>query len=107
MEEILDKIMSIGGVTGCYIYNLNKGIESRMGYPEGEELRNISKDLLQIFTAFGADDNKPRVLCVSYDKAEITIKQASEHLIVVFHTPKIDMPLLRIAINVASHIIKK
>jgi predicted regulator of Ras-like GTPase activity (Roadblock/LC7/MglB family) len=106
MEEIIDKIMSIRGVLGCYVYSPSKGVKIKRGYPEEEELSGISKELSKIFNAFGANDNKPRLLHISYDKGEITLKRASEYLIVVFHTPKIDISLLRIALNVASYRIK-
>jgi hypothetical protein len=106
MEEIADKIMSICGVLGCYVYSPSKGVETRRGYPEGEELRGISKELSKIFDAFRVNNNKPRLLHISYDKGEITMKRASEHLMVVFHNSKINLPLLRIAMNIASHRIK-
>ncbi len=107
MEKIVDKILSINGVTGCYIYGLTEGIQAGQGNFDGQVLRNISREIPQMIDAFGVDKNIPKAVCVSYDKGEITIKRASNLLIVVFHTPKIDMPLLRIAINVASHEIKK
>jgi hypothetical protein len=99
--------MSIRGVMGCYIYSLSKGIETRRGYPEGEELRDVSKELMQMFDASGANNNKLKTLRISYDKGEITMNRASNHLIVVFHGPKIDLPLLRIIVNVASYNLRK
>lgn len=107
MEKLVEKIMSIRGVIGCYIYGLTQGIQAGQGNFDGQLLKNISREISQMIDAFVVDKNKPKAVCVSYEMGKITIKRASDLMIVVFHEPKIDMPLLRIAINVASHEIKK
>lgn len=107
MDKIVDKILSIPGVTGCYIFGLTEGIQAGHGTPDGKALRKISIEISQMVDAFGTDDNIPKTLRISYEKGEITLKRAGSFFIVVFHNPTINISLLRIAMNVASYETKK